>query len=236
MGQILHACAKTTEAIRISIKNSQESLRTLAKKYSINPKTVAKWKKRGTVSDKPMGPKSPRSTVLSIEEEAICIAFRKHTLLSLDDCLYALQSNIATLTRSSLHRLFKRHGISRLPELQEDKKIKKKFKAYSIGYFHIDIAEVSTEGGKLYLFIAIDRTSKLVYVELLKNYGKMEAAQFLRNLIKVVPYKIHTVLTDNGIQFTNRRADKYVWMHIFNRVCYENNIEHRLDLSKSPLD
>jgi transposase-like protein len=234
MGQILHACARTTEAIRHSIKNSQESLRALAKKYSINPKTVAKWKKRTVVTDVPMGPKDPRSTVLSIEEEAICVAFRKHTLLPLDDCLYALQSSIPILTRSSLHRLFKRHGISRLPEIQEDKKIKKKFKAYLIGYFHIDIAEVSTEEGKLYLFVAIDRTSKFVYVELLKKYGKLEAAQFLRNLIKAVPYKIHTILTDNGIQFTNRKADKYAWMHIFDRVCYENNIEHRLTKVNHP--
>ncbi len=43
MGQILHGCAKTTEAIRFAIQNSQESLKTLARKYSINPKTVAKW-------------------------------------------------------------------------------------------------------------------------------------------------------------------------------------------------
>lgn len=234
MGQILHACAKTTEAIRVSIKNSQESLRALAKKYSINPKTVAKWKKRTVASDATMGPKNPRSTILSVEEEAACVAFRKHTLLPLDDCLYALQSSIPILTRSSLHRLFKRHGISRLPELSEDKKTRKKFKAYSIGYFHIDIAEVSTEEGKLYLFVAIDRTSKFAYVELLQKYGKMEAAQFLRNLIKTVPYKLHTILTDNGIQFTNRIIDKHAFTHVFDRVCHENNIEHRLTKVNHP--
>src|SRR5262249_33579453 len=62
-----------------------------------------------------MGPKVPRSTVLSAEEEALAVAFRKHTLLPLDDCLYALQATIPHLTRSSLHRLFQRHEISRLP-------------------------------------------------------------------------------------------------------------------------
>ena len=93
MGQLLHVCAKTTEAIRFSIKNSQESLRVLAKKYSINPKTVAKWKKRTVVSDAAMGPKNIRSTVLTEEEEAICIAFRRHTLLPLDDCLYGTVAN-----------------------------------------------------------------------------------------------------------------------------------------------
>jgi transposase-like protein len=90
--------------------------------------------------------------------------------------------------------------MSRIPEIEGDKENKKKFKRYPLGYFHLDIAEVSTQEGKLYLFVAIDRTSKFVYVELLQKYGKQEAAQFLRNLIKAVPYKIHTILTDNGIE------------------------------------
>ncbi len=87
MGQVLHGCATTTEAIRRAIQDSQESLRFLAKRYGINPKTVAKWKKRGSVSDLPTGPKEARSTVLSVEEEAIIVAFCRHTLLPLDDCL-----------------------------------------------------------------------------------------------------------------------------------------------------
>lgn len=65
--------------------HSQESVRALAKRYGINPKTVAKWKKRTAVKDLPTGPKDAHSTVLSIEEEAIIVAFRKHTLLPLDD-------------------------------------------------------------------------------------------------------------------------------------------------------
>ncbi|HLO77412.1 MAG TPA: integrase core domain-containing protein [Magnetospirillum sp.] len=90
MGQVLHGSATTTEAIRRAIQNSQESLRALAKRYGINPKTVAKWKKRRSVSDLPTGPKDAKSTVLTIKEEAIIVAFRRHTLLPLDDCLYTL--------------------------------------------------------------------------------------------------------------------------------------------------
>lgn len=94
-----------------------------------------------------MGPKEVRSTVLTPEEEAACVAFRRHTLLPLDDCLYALQSTVPNLTRSSLHRLFQRHDISRLPDVEGDKRPKKKFKTYPIGFFHVDIAEVRTEEG-----------------------------------------------------------------------------------------
>ena len=147
MGQILHGSATTTEAVRRAIQNSQESLRALALRYSINQKTVAKWKRRTSVQDLPTGPGEPRSTVLSLEEEAIIVAFRRHTLLPLDDCLYSLQATIPHLSRSSLHRCLQRHGISRLPEVEGDKPAKKKFKRYPIGYFHIDIAEVRTEEG-----------------------------------------------------------------------------------------
>jgi len=142
MGQILHGCATTTEAVRRAIQDSQESLRVLARRYGINPKTVAKWKKRSFIRDLPTGPKEPRSTILTVEEEAIIVAFRRHTLLPLDDCLYALQATIPQLTRSSLHRCLQRHGISRLPEVEGDKPAKQKFRRYPIGYFHIDIAEV----------------------------------------------------------------------------------------------
>jgi transposase-like protein len=114
MGQILHGSATTTEAVRRAIQRSQESLRTLAKRYGINPKTVAKWRKRDSVADLPTGPKKARSTVLTVEEEAAVVAFRRRTLLPLDDCLDALQPTIPHLTRSSLHRCLQRHGISRL--------------------------------------------------------------------------------------------------------------------------
>ena len=186
-----------------------------------------------------MGPREPRSTVLSREEEALIVAFRKHTLLPLDDCLYALQATVPHLTRSSLHRCFQRRGISRLPETQGDKPAKKKFKSYPIGYFHIDIAEVRTEEGKLYLFVAIDRTSKFAYAELHEKANRWIATDFLKALIKAVPYKIHTVLTDNGIQFTdlpkNRLGPTARWRaHMFDMLCDTNSIEHRLTKPNHP--
>jgi len=239
MGQILHGSATTTEAIRRAIQNSQESLRALAGHYGINQKTVAKWKKRTSVTDVPTGPKEPRSTVLTVEEEAIIIAFRKHTLLPLDDCLYSLQATIPHLSRSSLHRCLQRHGISRLPEVDGDKPDRKKFKAYPIGYFHVDIAEVQTTEGRLYLYVGIDRTSKFAFVQLVTKTDRNSASAFLMDLIEAVPYKIHTVLTDNGIQFTfpPRYADgptaRYM-THMFDMRCQENGIEHRLTKIKHP--
>ena len=239
MGQVLHGSATTTEAIRRALQRSQESLRTLAQRHGINPKTVAKWKKRSSVTDLPTGPKRPLSTVLSIEEEAIIVAFRRHTLLPLDDCLYALQATIPHLTRSSLHRCLQRHGISRLPEVEGNRPDKRKFRTYPIGYFHIDIAEVRTEEGKLYLFGAIDRTSKFAFVALHEKADRPTAVHFLEALIATVPYRLHTVLTDNGIQFADLPRNRDGWtaryrVHRFDQICRANGIEHRLTKLNHP--
>jgi hypothetical protein len=166
MGQVLHGSATTTEAIRRAIQHSKESLRALARRHRINQKTVAKWRKRSSTVDLRTGPRGVKSTTQTVEEEAVVVAFRRHTLLPLDDCLYALQATIPHLSRSALHRRLQRHGISRLPDVDGDKPARKKFKAYPIGYFHVDLAEVRTEQGKLYLLVAIDRTSKFAFVEL----------------------------------------------------------------------
>src|SRR4051812_6224277 len=131
MGQVLHGSATTTEAIRRAIQHSKESLRALSRRYGINQKTVRKWKARSSVVDRRTGPKEPRSTVLSIEEEAVIVGFRRHTLLPLDDCLYALQPTIPHLTRSSLHRCLQRHGIGRLAQIESDKPAKKKVQVLS---------------------------------------------------------------------------------------------------------
>jgi Integrase core domain len=234
MGQLLHGSARTTAAVRRAIQHSQESLAKLAARYDLHPKAIAKWKKRAYVHDAPMGPKQPHSTVLTKGEEALIVTFRRHTLLPLDDCLDALQSTIPHLTRSTLHRCLKRHAIRCLPAIEGDKPQKKKFKLYPLGYFRIDIAEVRTEEGKLSLFVAIDRTSKFAYAELHTEATKTVAAQFLRNLIATVPYTLHTVLTDNGIQFTNRKQYQYAFTHIFERVCDEQAIAHRLTKTNHP--
>jgi len=239
MGQVLHGSATTTHALRAAIQRSKASIQALSERYGINPKTVAKWRKRTSPEDRPMGPKVPHSTVLTADEETLILAFRRHTLLPLDDCLYALQATIPHLRRSSLHRLFQRHAISCLPTA-EGSRPRRKFKAYPMGYIHIDLAEVWTEEGKLYLFVAIDRVSKFAFAELHERATRRIAADFLRRLIERVPYGIHTVLTDNGFQFTAPHGGWSVGeiqrmlaghqrfrCHAFDLACAQHGVDHR---------
>lgn len=186
--------------------------------------------------------------MLSIEDEAVVVAFRRHTLLPLDDCLYALQASIPHLTRSSLHRCLQRHGLSRLPDAEAGTPGKRKFKTYPLGYFHTDIAEARTEQGKLHLLVAIDRTSKFAFVELHAKATTRVAADFLRALLKAVPHKAHTVLTDNGTHFTtpgnacSAAAEVKIAMqrgeafraHAFELARAQNDIDHRLTKPRHP--
>ena len=150
LGQVLHGYARTKEAVRLAIQGRIESVRALALRYGVSPTTIQRWRKRRHVDDAPKGPKQVQSSALTLEEAAV-VAFRRHTLLPLDDCLYALQPSL-----SSLHRCLQRHDISRLPGIEGDEPDRRKFKVYPIGFFHIDIAEVRPGEGKLYLFLAID--------------------------------------------------------------------------------
>jgi hypothetical protein len=130
-----------------------------------------------------MGPKQPRSTVPTPEEEVIIVAFRRHTLLPLDDCLYGLQPTIPHLTRSSLRRCLERHGTRRLPDGRRQAR-EEALRRSPRGYMHIDIAEVRTEEGKLDLFVAIDRTSKLAFAKLEAEANRYTASDVLRALTR----------------------------------------------------
>ena len=230
MGQVLHGCARTTEAVRVAIQGSEGSVRALAARYGVSPTTIQKWRKRDHVHDAAMGPKQVRSSTLTLEQEAAVVAFRRNTLLPLDDCLYALQPSLPHLTR---------HGISRLPQIEGDKPGKRTFRTYPIGFFHLDIAELRTGECKLFLFVAIDRTSKFAVARLADTADRQSAVAFMDAVIEAIPYRIHTVLTDNGIQFCHPPRYRsgpmaQFSMHLFDRLCRHHGIEHRLTKPNHP--
>jgi len=236
MGNIYHANAKTTAKIRTEIQNSQESIARLADRYSLNPKTVHKWKRAGRQTDGVMGPKNIRSSLSAAEQKIIC-EFRRVSKFSLDDVYLALRDKIPSLTRSNLHRCLKRNGLSVLPVDENAPRTRRKFKKYDIGYVHIDITEVRIAARKCYLFVAIDRICKYAYVELHEQMTAAIACEFLRNVIKDFPHKIHRILTDNGAQFTYALLAEHLRPqrnHPFDVVCSENTIIHKLTKFRHP--
>ncbi len=100
-----------------------------------------------------------------------------------------------------------------------------------------DIAEVQTVEGKLYLFVGIDRTSKFAAKQLVDKADRKTAWEFLEHLLKAVPYRIHTILTDNGIRFAGQSRNRntaYARQMRFDIICEANAIEHRLTKPNHP--
>jgi hypothetical protein len=175
-----------------------------------------------------MGPTHSCSTVLRQEEDALIVGFRKPTRLPLDDGWSALQATLPHVTRAARHRGVTRQGITRVPDFEGDKPANKPFKPDPISSCHIDMAEGRTEAGQLRLCVAIARACTFADAERHNEANNMLAAQCLRQLIAAVPDKIHTVLTDNGLPFTNRQRHHYAVHHIFDVVCHAHGIAHRL--------
>lgn len=241
MGQILHGKATTTHVTRAKIQASKESPNKLAERYNINPKTVQKWKGRDFVEDLQCGPASGYGSVLTAIDEAIIVGSRCKTLLPLDGLFGLLLPLVPALTRSNLHRCLQRHNISRLADLLPpgEKEKTKAFKDYRPGYPHIDTAQINLGKEKWYLFVAIDRATRFVYVELHDNKRMGTAAEFLKCAIPQYPFKIEKILTDNGIEFSynllvEAKKPKDGRQHPFEKVCSGQHIEHRTTLVKHP--
>ena len=166
------------------------------------------------------------------------VAFRRHTLLPLDDCLYALQPSIPHLTRSALHRCLQRHGISRLPDVEGDKPKRQKFKRYPIGFFHIDIAEVQTAEGKLYLFVGIDRTSKFAVTQLVdkadRTNGLGVPAAHARSRALSASTRSSPTTASSSPSSRGTGTPSTPGQMRFDMICEANGIEHRLTKPNHP--
>ncbi|WP_457572188.1 IS481 family transposase [Desulfovulcanus sp.] len=240
----LHKNATTTPALRKLIQNSDLSERKLAQKYGISRATVRKWKKRDFNHDASSKPRNMR-TSLTPEQEHIVLELRQTFLLPIDDLLVIVREFLKPdMTKSSLYRLLKRHNMHRLSELipQEENSSRqpKSFKDYEPGFVHVDVKylpKMPDERHHKYLFVAIDRATRWVYLEIRASKTEYNASAFLENLIEKAPFKITKILTDNGSEFTDRfqRPDKKPsGNHLFDKTCSENNIEHRLIKPYSP--
>jgi transposase InsO family protein len=220
---------RTTAQVRAAIQASTESLKVLAARYHINPKTVAKWRQRASCEDLRSGPRPGTSGSLSAEEEDMIVRFRQHTLLPLDDCLYALQAQIPHLRRSTLHRCLQRHGISQLARAGDTAAPAGDRQAGPPGCLHLDRSQVRTGDATHFLFNAIDQASKFVFVWKGARGGPDEAAQFLAGLADRLPFAITQVVTLEAEPFVSAGATNR-----FGRTCAERGIEHRLTAAPHP--
>lgn len=239
----LHKNARTTPAVRAEIAASSESARVLAQRHGITEQTVYKWKKRDSVHDR-SHTAHHLQTQLTPAQEIVVVHLRRALLLPLDDLLAVTREFICeTVSRSGLDRCLRRHGVGNLHALKpaEPAQPHKAFKSYEPGYLHVDVKylpQMQDETKRRYLFVAIDRATRWVFVQIKGNKTAASARAFLHALHKACPIQITRVLTDNGKEFTDRlfasRERQPSGNHEFDQLCQELGIEHRLTKPRTP--
>jgi transposase len=231
----LHANATTTPRTRSYIQRSKKSVRELATELGVSETTVRRWRGRATVGDHSHRPKT-LTTSLSATEETLVCELRTALQLPLDDIVEVMRRCVnGELSRSAIHRCLQRHGISH--RKKPDKPSIGVFEQATVGFIHFDLKHLpALERRKSYAFVAIDRATRYVYVEIHLKRDAKTSAGFLTRFLAHFPYPVHTILTDNGAEFTDRFAvdmknkppGKPSGKHPFDLICASHNIDHRL--------
>jgi hypothetical protein len=246
----LHANATTTPRTRAYIQRSTAPVAQIARELGVSETTIRRWRGRTTVADR--SHKAHRLAIsLTALEERLVVELRTVLALPLDDIVEVTRRCLnPKLSRSAIHRCLKRHGISARPNPPRPKV--GSFETASIGFIHIDLKHLTRlEGQPSFVFVAIDRATRFVHVEIIDRRDARTVAGCLERFLTTFPHRVHTILTDNGSEFTDRMAgfDAPVGRrphrrrspsggHPFDRVCARHGIEHRLirPIGRRPTD
>ena len=234
----LHKNATTTPAMRQAIREAEGTVDELAARFGQSRDTIRKWRRRESTADRSHTPHRLAKT-LNDGQEALVLYLRTTLRLPLDDLLAVVREFIEpAMSRSALNRMLRRHGVSRLADLEPETGTRtppKAFKAYEPGFVPIDIKylpQMRDEDKRRYAFVAIDRATRWVYVQLMADKSTRSAERFLKALHEAAPFTIHTILTDNAKAFTDRFTAngqrRPTGAHGFDQRCAELGIDHRL--------
>jgi len=238
MKQAYHSNAVTNIHIRRQVQNSNQTAGSLAVRYNTSKATIDKWKKRDVLSDKSSRPHNI-DYALSPLERALIVSIRQSTWLPLDEIWEMLLTTNPEISRSSVYRELCRSKINTVPQKEREKV--KKFKEYKPGYLHLDVTYLpKIDGIKYYLFVAIDRATRIMFYKIYSAKTSENTEAFMKECLSFFPFKnITHVLTDNGLEFTNRliKSKKGTMCQKPSKldvICEENNIEHRLTAPFTP--
>lgn len=230
-----HANAVTNIKQREAIRDSQADYRTLAEHYQISLATVHRWRHADILADRSCVPLTIRYALSEEEQQLIC-GVRQMEWVGLDDLVILLETVVPTITRSNTYRTLKRTGLNRKPKEENGKGT---FRKYDPGYLHMDVFYLpKLDGERRYVFVAIDRVTKMLFLDVYSRKEKASALDFLKKCLAFFPFKIRTILTDNGREFTLRgfrnRYGTSKRKHVFTAHCEQEQIDHRTTKVKHP--
>jgi len=232
----LHANATTTPKTRAYIRNSRASVASLARELGVSQTTIRRWRGRDSVHDHSHRPRRLATVLSPLEEELIC-ELRRSLALPLDDIVEVMRRCLRPLSRDCVYRCLRRHQLGRRQNTVPPAAVAGTFQTTTVGFIHVDVKHLPTlRREKSYAFVAIDRATRYVYLEVHRRRDGATAAAFLDRFLVHFPYPVHTLLTDNGSEFTDRfavdmkgkPADKPSGRHPVDRLCLRHGISHRL--------
>jgi transposase len=230
----LHANATTTPKTRGYIQASGKSVREMAGELGISEATVRRWRARQGVMDHSHTPRNLRISLSPVEEQLV-LELRVKVALPFEDIVEVMQRCVRmTLSRSAIYRCLKRHGVAARTKPAPD--TPGSFAPAPFGFVHIDLKHLPRlEGKPAYVFVAIERITRFAYVQIVTQRDGLTIAACLERFLAAFAHPVHTILTDNGSEFTDRfggvRWHKNLrpsGRHPFDQVCRTHAIEHRL--------
>ena len=237
MQQVYHANASTNLNIRTQIQNNLRSNSVLASQFGVSQQTISKWKNRNFIQDASCKPLKIEYALSDLEKELV-ISLRKSSWMALDEVWEILLEKNPKISRSSVYRTLVTEQINKVPREQREKA--NKFKEYEPGFLHIDVTYLPKFDKKPhYLFVAIDRCTRAMIYWVYEHKTAENTENFMDKCLTFFPFDITHILTDNGLEFTNRllvskKGDKCTKLSKMDLKCLENNIEHRLTAPFTP--
>ena len=208
----------------------------VAKKYDVSANTVLKWSNAESLEN---GSSAPLIPARKYELRDLCLIYWLYEKENLkwDEILDHFEENEIEMKRSSIYYYLKIWGLTKRRK-ESKKRINQQFKDYDPWFIHIDITYwPKLNGKKWYIYVAIDRATRLMYLEIHDNKRADSASKFLEKAIEFFPFKVEKVLTDNGKEFTlnNHKwnsESNLIWA--FDLVCNTFEIDHRTTRPYTP--
>jgi hypothetical protein len=174
--------------VRWLIRVSEESNVALARRYGLNPKTIAKWKKRTWVHDLKRGPRRGAMSSLAAADEYLACSLRAYARLPLSCCLSILQRAFPNLTRSSLYRCFQRKGLARLPTLSSQARGRPpRFDRKYDRVFFGDLINVNVDTLWVDFLLLVDVDSGVIFGKVVHKSNPEEAVKTADILFPTLP-------------------------------------------------
>ena len=199
---------------------------------------LAEYRKSGIegLENKSTRPRTnPKETSIRIKERII--ELRKATKKCALKMKWQMEKEGIVVHKNTIQKIIKKEGLVRKYRIR-----KLKYKYIKVPLSNGELVEIDVKyvpetikNKQYYQFTAIDCASRWRYLKIYDDYSNLSSIKFLLELIKVAPFRIRAVKTDNGSNFTNRytgyqkSADPFnPRLHDFDLLCQKFNIIHYL--------